>query len=95
MDIRIGERIKKLRNSRGLTQAALAGMIGVTTSAVSSYEVSERQPSYDVLINLSTCLNVSTDYLIGVTRKDTIDITDLTEKQKNIIRETITEFLSK
>lgn len=94
MNILIGEKIKELRTSRGLTQSDLANIIGVTPSAISSYEISDRQPSYDILIKISTFFNVSTDYLLGITKKDIIDITDLTVKQRTILRETFAEFLS-
>jgi len=93
MNIHLGDKIKELRKLRGLTQAELAKVIGVTTSAVSSYEILERQPSYDILIKIATFFNVSTDYLLGRSEKDVVDITALNEKQRNIIRETITEFL--
>ena len=94
MNILIGEKIKELRTNRKLTQSDLGRILGVTTSAVSSYEIAERQPSYDILIKLSSFFNVSTDYLLGLSKKDVIDITDLTEKQRTIIRETIAEFLN-
>jgi transcriptional regulator with XRE-family HTH domain len=93
MNIRIGEKVKELRKARGLTQSELATMIGVTTSAVSSYEIMERQPSYDILIKIAAYFNVSADYLLGMTEKDMIDVTNLTAKQRNILRETIAEFL--
>lgn len=92
MNINVGEKIKELRTAKSLTQAELAEKIGVTTSAVSSYEVSARQPSYDVLVKVSRLFNVTTDYLLGVTDKDVIDITELSAKQRGIIREIVLEF---
>jgi transcriptional regulator with XRE-family HTH domain len=101
MNVQLGDKIKELRSARRITQADLASMIGVTPSAISSYETIERQPSYDVLIKLASCFNVSTDYLLGYNRKEVIDskelidITNLTNKQKTIIRQTVLEFLNK
>ena len=92
MNINVGEKIKELRTTRNLTQSKLAEVIGVTTSAVSSYEVCARQPSYDVLVKISKFFNVTTDYLLGASDKDIIDITELNVNQRNIIRETIKEF---
>jgi transcriptional regulator with XRE-family HTH domain len=101
MNIQIGDKIKELRSARNITQADLANMIGVTPSAVSSYETIERQPSYDVLIKLAACFNVSTDFLLGFNKRDAeskndvVDISKLTKKQKTIIRQTVLEFINK
>ena len=92
MNINVGEKIKELRSAKGITQSELAEIVGVTTSAVSSYEVSARQPSYDILVKMAKLFNVTTDYLLGMSGKDVIDVTELNIKQRNIIRETVSEF---
>ena len=43
-----GERLKRLRTERGLTQKQLGERIGVRNSIVSFYEVGDRQPSLDI-----------------------------------------------
>ena len=85
MNIKVGGRIKELRIAKGLTQAELGKRIGMTTSAVSSYEVSERQPSYDVLMKIAQLFNVTTDFLLGVGNKDIIDITGLSTPQRTTL----------
>ena len=60
-------------------------MAGVAVSAISSYESGNRYPSYDVLINLAHIFHVSTDYLLGLNKMKTIDISGLDEKEINII----------
>lgn len=92
MNIQVGKRIKELRAAKSMTQADMAQRIGMTTSAVSSYEVSERQPSYDVLVKIAGLFNVTTDYLLGVGNKDVIDITGLGVKQRTIINDMINSF---
>jgi transcriptional regulator with XRE-family HTH domain len=92
MNINVGDKIKELRSAKNLTQAELAERIHIAASTISSYEVTDRQPSYDVLIKIAALFNVTTDYLLGVSDKDLIDISDLTVNQRNIIRETVTEF---
>ena len=47
----IGERLKYIRKSEGLTQAEFGGKIGVSESAISNYE-SEKRPLSDSLIKL-------------------------------------------
>lgn len=65
-----GERFKKLRNERNLTQSDIAKMFNVTDRAVSTWEVGKAQPSYDVLIKLADYFDVSTDYLLGFKQDD-------------------------
>ena len=81
-----GRKLKELRMSAGLTQAQLGEMIGVTKSVISFYELQERSPSPDVLIKMSQVFHVSTDYLLGLSAKETTDITGLDKDDIAIIR---------
>lgn len=60
--VNFGEKIKKLRKEKKLTQKQLADLAGVAISAISAYESGNRYPSYEVLINLSHIFHVSIDY---------------------------------
>lgn len=93
--IEFGERIKKLRKQKTLTQAQLAKRLWVTKSIISAYESGNKYPSLDMLIKLSQTFNVSTDYLLGVNKKQYIDISALNENQIEIIKKIIEEFLKK
>lgn len=55
---RIGERIKTMRLSRGLTQDELAEQCGVTRSAVSFWEHGQRDISWETICALSDIFNV-------------------------------------
>lgn len=59
-----GERLKELRLGRDLKQSDLADMLGVSTSAVGSYERCERQPTFELLHKYSALFNVSIDYML-------------------------------
>ena len=61
----IGTRIKQLRESRGLTQAALADIVGVSDKAVSTWENNAYTPRMGVIQKLASYFNVSKAYLIG------------------------------
>ncbi len=87
--VNFGERLKKLRVERKLTQIQLAQMIGVAVSAISSYEVGNRYPSYDVLISIARIFHVSTDYLLGLDPVPTIDVSGLSENEISIILQMI------
>ena len=61
-----GSRLKYIRESKNLTQKALAAMIGTSPVMICKYESNEDIfPSYQHLIELSKVLNVSLDYLCG------------------------------
>lgn len=90
-----GERLKELRTQANLTQKQLADRIGVTKSAISYYELLERSPSPEVLIRLAAIFHVSTDYLLGVKRTQTIDVSDLDEESVQLILHTISVLRNK
>lgn len=84
----VGNRIRELRKSYKITQNEFANRLGVTKSAISSYENGSRLPSYDILIKISLIFKVSTDYLLGRIDKktQTISISGLTDKQIESIK---------
>lgn len=81
-----GARLKELRTQAGITQLQLGKLIGVTKSVVSFYELQERSPSPDVLIKLASIFHVSTDYLLGLDKRETIDVTGLNKSDIAILR---------
>lgn len=87
----LGKRLKDLRKEHGLTQQQVADRVWVSKAMISSYELSARTPSYNVLIKLSKLFGVSTDYLLGVESKHTIDVSKLSNKQVKLILELIEE----
>lgn len=75
----LGVRLKDLRKGHGLTQLQVAQRVGISKAMVSSYELSARQPSYDVLVKLAVLYGVTTDYLLGVERERFISVKGLSE----------------
>ena len=84
-----GKTLKNLRKQYGLTQAQLGQQIGVTKSVISFYELRERTPSPDILVKIASVFHCSTDYLLGIEKKKSIDISGLTEEDEKIIREMV------
>ncbi len=80
-----GERLRQLRKQKNLTQKQLASFVGVKNSIISFYEVGERMPSPEMIVKLATVLNVSTDYLLGMNKNKTIDISGLDENDKILV----------
>jgi len=81
-----GGKLKELRTQAGLTQLQLGDLIGVTKSVISFYELQERTPSPDVLIKLAGVFHVTTDYLLGLDKRETLDISDLDKDDIAILR---------
>ena len=59
-----GARIAALRRQARMSQAQLAQQLGVSPSAVGMYEQGRREPSSDVLVELSRIFGVSVDYIL-------------------------------
>ena len=87
-----GNKLKQLRTDKGFSQLDLAKRVSITKSMISSYENSMRLPSYDVLLKIAKCFHVSTDYLLGLSSNKTLDVSDLTDRQAEIISRLIDEF---
>ncbi len=96
--MRIGERIKYLREAKGLTQKDVATKLGLESATVSKYELNLREPNIEALKKLSKIFGVSTDFLLGLTPdiyigekdKATFNLTNIKNKyEKNPITEII------
>lgn len=60
-----GERLRKLRKQRGLSQNELSKHIGISKSSVNMYERGEREPSFETLEAIADYFNVDMDFLLG------------------------------
>ena len=65
-----GEKIEKLVKKLGIKKQDLANDIGVSPSALTKYLTGEREPSFEILSNMATALETTTDYLLGISKSD-------------------------
>ena len=89
MNTTIGENIKKLRTTKNMTQEDLAKRLGVTKATISSYENFMRMPTYDGLIRIARIFQVTTDNLLGLSNKYSIDVSGLNQRQRNAVNDII------
>lgn len=89
----LGGILKDLRKTKKLTQKQLATQIGLTTTAVSKYELGESVPPLDVLRILASVFGVSIDYLAEIEKAPSIPTTGLTKEQLDIMNELATIFV--
>lgn len=59
------KRLRALRESRGVSQEEIAGVLSVSASAIGMYEQGRREPDHDKLRALADYFGVSTDFLLG------------------------------
>lgn len=65
---RIGDRMRRIRTEKGMSQAELGALIGLTADRIQKYENGARQPRADVIKQLAGALGVST---LALTDPDT------------------------
>ena len=61
----LGQKIKKLRNDKNLTQKDLADQVHVTFQTVSKWENDENEPDIATLRELSKLFGCTMDYLLS------------------------------
>lgn len=74
MDMSIGEKIKQVRVERGMTQDDLAAATGITKTAISRYELGQRQPSVEQLNVIADALNIWVFDLINLSPDKQIEL---------------------
>lgn len=63
--MKFSERLKKLREEKGLTQVQLSELTGITARQIQKYEGGQSRPRLDAAEKLAKALNVSADELLG------------------------------
>jgi len=87
-----GERLKELRESRGLTQEEMGKRVGRSKSVICSYEGNIKFPPMDVLSNIALLFNVSTDYLVGISKAEMLSLDGLTKSQCTVLENLVEIF---
>ena len=70
----LGNRIRTVRKSNGMSQEKLSELCGISTAHVGHIERGTRIPSLETLFKISKELNVSMDYLFFDSQNDTDEV---------------------
>ncbi len=103
----LGDKIKKFRSEKGLSQQKLADKLGVHRKTIVFYEQNKTQPPADIIQKMAVIFEISHDYLLsiesgdssGITVKDKSliptfqEIDNLSEKGKDVVK-TVVEGLA-
>lgn len=63
--IKFSERIRELRQEKGIKQREMADILGIKLRSYQNYEGGDRRPDYEGLVALADYFGVTTDYLLG------------------------------
>ncbi|MEG0919188.1 MAG: helix-turn-helix transcriptional regulator [Anaerovoracaceae bacterium] len=66
MSKELGKRISEALKRSNTQQKELAERIGITEGVMSRYISGDREPKPDMLANIATALNTTSDYLLGI-----------------------------
>ena len=91
----IAEKVKKLREQKGLSQAELARLLGITRSSVNTWEMGISVPSTQYIVDLAGVFDISTDYLLGVDSSSTISVAGLTDSDILLVHSIIEHLKNK
>lgn len=68
--VQIGNRIKKYRKSKGITQKEVALRAGIPYSTYSNYENNNREPNQEQLRKIASALGTSEVELLGLSKEE-------------------------
>ena len=82
MMIKIGYRIKELREQLGISQQKLADLLGVARPTISQIENEERKVSTDELIKLSEIFNLSVESLLNLKKEPEVVLKESKKRKR-------------
>ncbi|MBN1776074.1 MAG: helix-turn-helix domain-containing protein [Clostridiales bacterium] len=72
----IGQRIRSARENAKMTARELAKHLGVSPTRLSNWESGTNRPRAEYISSISRILEVSTDYLLGITAKNQLQVSE-------------------
>lgn len=72
-----GEKLRELRKNKNISQEKLGEILGVTSTAIYSWEINRTQPPFETVVKIAKFFEVSPNYLFGFTDEDITKIKEL------------------
>ena len=95
MMYKVSEKIRYFRDKLGMTQTDLAKRLGISRSAVNAWEMSLSTPSLANIVELASIFRVTVDSLLYEDARTLVDITALTNEERELVLRLITCFEAK
>lgn len=82
-----GERLRQVRESRGLSQSELARRLGISANQINRYENGVIDPSPHQLMRIARELGVTSDYLLGLVNAEDahLEVETLTADERKFL----------
>jgi len=82
------DRLREVREQKGITQRELASLCGITEFQISRYETGKTEPIAGSLELLAQHLSVSADYLLGLSfnPRGQLGDSELTEEEQIVLQ---------
>ena len=82
MDILVGfgDRLKRLRKNKHISQATLGKAMGLSRSAIRNWEVGYTKPCLEDILRLALYFEVTTDFLLCMDGNRTVQLDFLTDR---------------
>ncbi len=107
MTMKISEKIKKLRQEKGWSQAQLAKKLNILPQHISRYERGIIIPSAETMAKIANAFGISIDYMLNETSENSSEfklkdkelqryfekVDELDEKDKEVIKRVIESFI--
>lgn len=95
MKYRFGDKLREVRERRGLTLKQVAAAVGVTESQISQIERHKVMPAVDTLLDIAGFLNLDLEYLFSDYREENpVHVLKAAERPRFEVEGTVYELLS-
>ena len=89
------ERLKKIRENRGLNKTEAARLLGLSKMGYLRYESAARTPSYQTIVFMAQKLGTSPDYLTGISDNPEPEEYVISKSDDPVLFELITDVIDK
>ena len=79
------QRLKQLRSLQGISQYDLADALGVSRTSLKNWELAVATPPLDVLADMAMYFRVTSDYLLGLDERRSIQISFLSDRYVDVL----------
>ena len=79
------QRLKQLRSLQGISQYALADALGVSRTSLKNWELAVATPPLDGLVDMAMYFRVTSDYLLGLDERRSIQISFLSDRYVDVL----------